>query len=191
MSTLPAHEPGSRSGDHEFERAKASFEQNFLQFRHLNQQLNRVPTFAVTLTGGFWYIAVVVSYGNNLASDLDAWARFLVMVFASICDFMLVLISIRIRDVMSGYQEQIAAFEDSWWPRERPRSFLWYRNYSMISMYATLILAGSALSLAAAFILFWAKTRAPWFEGVLAVGVPFVLLPYLANKAPRWLTRQS
>lgn len=191
MSTTPAQAPASPAADHEFERAKASFEQNFLQFRHLNQQLNSVPTFAVTLTGGFWYIAVVVSYGNSLATELDAWARFLVMVFASICDFMLVLIAFRIRDVMSGYQEQIALFEDRWWPQERPRSFLWYRNYSMISMYATLILAASMLSLAAAFILFWTKTRAPWFEGVLAVGVPFVLLPYLANKAPRWLTHQT
>ena len=58
-----------------FEHAKAAFEQNFAQFRHLNDQMNRIPAFAVTLTGGFWYVAVVSSYGQALGPVREHLAR--------------------------------------------------------------------------------------------------------------------
>ena len=40
--------------DQAADQAKAVFDQNFQQYRMLNEQLNRIPPLAVTLTGGFW-----------------------------------------------------------------------------------------------------------------------------------------
>ena len=79
----PDWEPGHAF---EFERAKAAFDQNFEQFRHLNDQMNRIPAFAVTLTAGFWYVAVVSDYGGTLGAVEEKLARFALMLFAGICD---------------------------------------------------------------------------------------------------------
>lgn len=84
--------------DREFEVAKASFDQNFQQFRHLNDQMNRLPAFAVTLTGGFWYMALVVAnYGRALGPVEESLARWGLMIFAGLCDLTLACIAIRVR----------------------------------------------------------------------------------------------
>src|SRR5690606_10194529 len=69
----------------ELEFAQTVFQQNFEQFRHLNAQMNRIPAFAVTLTGGFWYVAVVVeSYGQSLDPMREQLARWALMIFAGL-----------------------------------------------------------------------------------------------------------
>ena len=184
---LPVWQPGD---EHSFDVAKVSFEQNCQQFRHLNEQMNRVPPFAVTLTAGFWYVAVVVAhYGNGLSAHSEQLARFALMVFAGICDFALVAIAIRVRDVMSGYQTSMSRFEGEWWTaRDRP-SFFWFNEYSMISMYSVLILAAAILSWVGAFVLFWPADAFSIWWGITFVASALGVSVLLAYWIPRWLTK--
>jgi hypothetical protein len=179
------------SADHAFDREKASFEQNFQQFRHLNEQMNKVPPFAVTLTGGFWYVAVVQHFSGRLDPELEATARFALMIFAAIANVMLIFISIRIRDVMKSYQDKVMEFMDIWKPDSAKQSFLWYRDYSMISMYAVMMLTGSVLSVAGAFFLFWPRTGIPLCYAIGGVGFGFVAIIVASNGMPKWFTRQT
>ncbi len=174
--------------DRDFEVAKAAFEQNFQQFRHLNDQMNRLPAFAVTLTGGFWYVAVVVAnYGHALGGVEERLARWGVMVFAGLCDLVLVCIAIRIRDVMSDYLDRVKRFEGDWWS-ERTPSLPIFRDYSMISMYAVLILAGTVLSWVGAFVLFWPAAYPLWWGVVVVLG-SLSGVGMFAYWIPKWLTR--
>lgn len=176
------------SGANSLERAKASFDQNFQQFRHLNDQMNRIPAFAVTLTAGFWYVAVVSDYGDTLGPLEEKLARFALMAFAGICDLVLVCIAIRVRDVMDDYLDRVKRFEVDWWT-ERTPSLPFFRRYSMISMYSVLILAGTAFSWIGAFLLFWpAETYSRWWGGGALLGM-LALCGLVSYLLPRWLTR--
>jgi hypothetical protein len=62
-----------------FEREKVCYEQNFEQFRSLNEQMNRVPTIAVTLTGGLWF-------GAAVTQNMDLMIRFALLVFAGLAN---------------------------------------------------------------------------------------------------------
>ena len=178
----------SCSDDRAFEVAKAAFDQNFQQFRHLNEQMNRLPAFAVTLTGGFWYVAVVVStYGHALSPVEEHLARWGLMVFAGLCDLMLVCIAIRVRDVMADYLDRVRRFEGVWWT-ERTPSLPIFRDYSMISMYAVLILAGTVLSWTRAFVLFWPAELPLWW-GILVAVCALLGTGASAYWIPKWLTR--
>lgn len=175
----------------EFEFAKTVFEQNFAQFRHLNDQMNRLPAFAVTLTGGFWYVAVVVaSYGQGLDPTLEHLARWALLIFAGLCDFTLVCIAIRIRDVMADFLERVRRFEGTWWT-ERSPSLPLFREYSMISMYSVLIIAGGVLSWAAAFLLFWPSDEFCIWWGILIATCVLIMVMLFAYWIPRCLTPKS
>lgn len=172
-----------------FDHAKAAFEQNFQQFRHLNEQMNRVPAFAVTLTGGFWYVAVVVAqYGQGLGPVREHLARWGLMVFAGLCDFALVCIAIRIRDVMDDYLIRVKRFEGDWWI-EKPPSLPWFKGYSMISMYSILMIAGALISWAGSFILFWPSDVLPVWYGALFILSCLAITLFLAYLIPRCLKR--
>lgn len=174
--------------DREFEVAKASFDQNFQQFRHLNDQMNRLPAFAVTLTGGFWYVAVVVAnYGRALGPVEESLARWGLMIFAGLCDLTLACIAIRVRDVMADYLDRVRRFEGIWWTDRTP-SLPIFRDYSMISMYVVLILAGTVLSWAGAFALFWPAELSLWWGILLVVGA-LLVTGTAAYWIPKWLTR--
>lgn len=188
-------EPGQAKADEwppngqDFEIAKACFDQNFEQFRHLNDQMNKLPAFAVTLTGGFWYVAVVIStYGHALSTSSEHLARWGIMVFAGICNLTLVCIAIRIRDVMADYLNRVRRFEGEWWTETEP-SLPWFRDYSMISMYSVLILTGAVLSFVGAFGLFWPSELLPIWIGILILAGALIAIMTLAFKLPRWLTR--
>lgn len=189
-ASFPAPSPGwTPPADHEFELAKAAFEQNFEQFRHLNDQMNKLPAFAVTLTGGFWYVAVVVaSYGHALSATSEHLARWGLMVFAGTCDLALVCIAIRIRDVMSDYLGRVRRFEGEWWTEATP-ALPWLRDYSMISIYSALILVGAVLSFAGAFVLFWPTDMLPVWCGILILVGALTAIMAFAFRLPRWLTR--
>lgn len=177
-------------GDHAFDREKVVFEQNFLQFRHLNEQMNKVPPFAVTLTGGFWYVAVIQHFTTSLTPQLEATARFLLMTFAAIADFMLVLISIRIRDVMRGYQREIEAFSGKAVEQSDVyQGRLGLGNYSMIAMYATMMLTASLVSVVGAFALFWPRMGLPMCYGVIGVPGAVLLVVLVSMVLPKWLER--
>lgn len=174
--------------DDAFEHAKAVFDQNFTQFRHLNDQMNRIPAFAVTLTGGFWYVAVVSDYGNTLGPVREHLARFALMLFAGLCDFALVCIAIRVRDVMADYLDRVRKFEGEWWS-ERTPSLPLFKEYSMISMYSMLIIAGALLSWVGAFVLFWPSDHLSYCWGILALISALAVTVTMAYLLPRWLTR--
>lgn len=175
----------------EFEFAQAVFEQNFEQFRHLNDQMNRIPAFAVTLTAGFWYVAVVVTnYGQSLDPTREQLARWALMIFAGICNFALVCIAIRTRDVMADYLDRVRRFEGAWWT-ERTPSLSWFRDYSMISMYSVLIIAGGVLSWVGAFVLFWPSAIISMGWGFLFLAGALITALLFAYWIPRWLTLKS
>ena len=173
----------------EADQAKAVFEQNFAQYRMLNEQLNRIPPFAVTLTGGFWYIAVVVASYGSLTAELENLARCLVMTFAGLCNVMLVLIAIRVRDVMRAYEAPLKTYAGTAWPDTSRGRVPLLGDYSMIAMYCTLILGGALLSFIAAISIFWPRTGLPWWWyalgliGTVAFLIAgYVLLPKLGRK---------
>lgn len=171
----------------EFQFAQTVFEQNFEQFRHLNDQMNRIPAFAVTLTAGFWYVAVVVTnYGQGLDPTREQLARWALMVFAGICNFALVCIAIRTRDVMADYLDRVRRFEGVWWT-ERTPSLPWFRDYSMISMYSVLIIAGGVLSWVGAFVLFWPSATISVGWGFLSLAGALATVLLFAYWIPRWL----
>lgn len=85
-----------------FEREVASFTHNSEHLRHLNSQMNHVPIISITLTGGLWY-----------AESLDAASydtKFLLLIFAAICNVCFIAICLRIRDVLQSCLEHIESF---------------------------------------------------------------------------------
>lgn len=177
--------------EHAFDRAKASFDQNFLQFRHLNDQLNKVPALAVTLTGGFWYVAVVQKFPAGTEPHQEAIARFALMIFATIANLMLVRISIRIRDVMSDYWKKLEGFMGVHAPEKAAPNRFVFGDYSMISMYATMMLAGALLSGIGAFVLFWPRTGLSLCVAAGSALGASIAIVVIANGLPKWLGRRS
>ena len=193
MAKKPSKSPATDArwappSENEFEFAKSVFEQNFAQFRHLNDHMNRLPAFAVTLTGGFWYVAVVIAnYGEGLDPLMERLARWALLIFAGLCDFMIVAIAIRIRHVMTDYLDRVQRYEGEWWSErapERPN----LKNYSMISMYSVLIAGGGILSWGAAFVLFWPNNVLGWPIGLFITILLSILLAIASFLVSKWLT---
>jgi hypothetical protein len=158
------------------DKDKAVFEQCFAQYRTLNEQLNRIPPFAVTLTGGFWYIAVVIKTYGALGAGYENLARFCLMMFAGVCNLMLILIAIRVRDVMRAYETPLREYAAGAWPDTSRGRVPFLGDYSMIGMYCTLILGGAILSFAAGWVLFWKGTQQPTHVAVVGGIATFGLL---------------
>jgi hypothetical protein len=156
--------------DQEFERQKVCYEQNFEQARSLNEQMNRVPALAMTLTGGLWFGAGVT---ENLVEEI----RFALLLFAGICNVALVLSVLRIRDVLESYLEKLEAFHEKSFASGRPSNpkMPILGSYSMISIYCALIILASISSFIGAFWLYWPFT-VPWWWGVLTLAALFLLL---------------
>jgi hypothetical protein len=155
--------------DHDFDREKVCYEQNFQHARTLNAQMNQVPVLAMTLTGGLWF-------GAGVASNLPTLFRFALLIFASLCDLALILATLRIRDVFESYLEKISAFCPSSFASGKPANpkMPWLGSYSMISIYCALILLGATFSAFAAFWNYWPFEFSVWcgvatYVAVLAV----------------------
>ena len=161
-----------------FSRAKACYEQNFLQFRNLNDQMNRVPTIAVTLTGGLWY-------GAAIAQGVDTLVRFGLLIFAGISNIALILSAYRIRDVMTGYLEKIEEYNPASYVGGRPVRPTLPRlgNYAMISIYSALMGIAAILSFIGAFF-FYAPFAGPtrWASFVLTLWIILIILRGSASK---------
>lgn len=76
----------------DFERAKVAYEQNFEQFRSLNQVMWQVPVIAMTLTGGLWFGAASV--------EAMAGFQYLLLILAALANLGLVVVLARLRFVM-------------------------------------------------------------------------------------------
>lgn len=135
--------------DEDKERQMACYEQNCQQFRSLNQQMNQVPTFGITLTGGLWYAAGAVQ-------GLDGPIRFALLVFAGFSNLALILTVLRIRDVIASYLEKIEEFYPLGFVPGKPKKpKIPLGDYSMISIYCALAGLASVFSFAGAFLEYW------------------------------------
>ena len=134
----------------EFEKEKACYEQNFEQARSLNGQMNQIPTLAITLTGGLWFAA-------GVTEKMQTPMRFGLLIFAGLCDIGLVLAILRVRDVFHSYLEKVRAFHPPGFAEGRPKNPKMGRlgDYSMVTVYALLMMAASVLSVLGAFTFYW------------------------------------
>lgn len=88
--------------DEPFERDKVCYEQNFEQFRSLNQIMWQVPVIATTLTGGLWFGAASVGPMQGF--------QYLLLLLAALSNLGLIVVLTRVRFVMEAYLEAIKRF---------------------------------------------------------------------------------
>jgi hypothetical protein len=162
--------------DDPFEREKASYQHNTTQMRALNEQMTRVPTIAITLTGGLWFAA-------SQATGLDATIKFGLLIFAGIANVGLALSCFRIRDVMQSYLEKIEQFAPAHFVNGRPKNPLLkgFSDYSMISIYAFLMAAAAIMSFGAAFTVYWPFALSRWC-GVAILVIALAICAFLAKR---------
>jgi hypothetical protein len=165
------------SDDHDFDRQKVCYEQNFQHARTLNTQMNQVPVLAMTLTGGLWF-------GAGVTSNLPTLFRFALLIFASLCDLALILATLRIRDVFESYLEKIRHFCPSSYASGQPANpkMPWLGSYSMISIYCALILLGAIFSVVAAFWNYWPFMFSVWYGAATYVIVLIVIYALLFTR---------
>lgn len=158
------------SDEQTFNRKRVCYEQNFQQARSLNDQMNRLPALAITLTGGLWF-------GASLTQNIDTAIRFGLLFFAGVCNLALVLAAVRIRDVLESYLEQIRAFDPESFASGRPDKPRLGKlgSYSMIGVYASLLIIGAVLSFAGAFGFYWPFKQGRYW-GVLALVALLVMV---------------
>lgn len=161
------------------------YEQNCAQARSLNTQMNHVPVLAMTLTGGLWF-------GAGVTENLDLEIRFALLIFAGLCNIALVLTVLRIRDVLESYLEKIEQFHPQSFAGGRPSNpkVPWLGSYSMISIYAALMLSGALFSFIGAFWKYW-PFDLPSYIGVLIVMALLGALYLLLFKRGKALSSQA
>ena len=135
--------------EQDFEREKLCYQQNCEQFRALNVQMNRIPTFAVTLTGGLWFGAAL--HEDYLDPNLVSTARALLLLLASLSNLALIAIAFRVRDVMRSYLVKIEEFRNSSFVTGKSKRSWLGGDYVMIKIYCTLMGVASVVSFAGAF----------------------------------------
>ncbi len=165
----------------EFEREKVCYEQNFEQARSLNAQMNQIPTLAITLTGGLWFAA-------GVTEKMQTPMRFGLLIFAGLCNIGLVLAVLRVRDVFHSYLEKLRAFHPPSYVEGRPDAPKIGRlgDYSMVTVYALLMLVASLLSLFGAFTFYWPfDAKMIPFGIVVAIGSLATLSAFLYSNWKR------
>lgn len=133
----------------DFEREKLCYQQNCEQFRALNAQMNRIPTFSLTLTGGLWFGAAL--HEDYLDPSLVSTARPLLLLLASLSNLALIAIAYRIRNVMQSYLEKMREFRNCSFVDGKPQRSWLGGNYGMIRIYCALMGVASAASFLGAF----------------------------------------
>lgn len=123
--------------DHE--RQLAAFNQNHESFRSLNQQMWQIPLISMTLTGGLWF-------GVSAVGDF-ALFKVALLFLASVGNFVLIVVIHRLRFVMDGYLQWLAAFNANGFVRAEGSR--WFQKGKVVrtSFQGMLALAG-AISLA-------------------------------------------
>jgi hypothetical protein len=117
-----------------FDRDKVCYEQNFQQFRAMNQIMWQVPLLAITITGGLWYAALNVSLAQDFKRPL--------FLLSAVLDFALIFVLVRIRYVMAAYLEKVKAFNPAAYV-EAPGTCFFNRNYVVVRAFSiALLLAG-------------------------------------------------
>lgn len=125
-----------------FDRDKVCYEQNFQQFRAMNQIMWQVPLLAITITGGLWYAALNGTGTQEFKHPL--------LGLSAVLDLALIFVLIRIRYVMGAYLTKIKVFNPSAYV-EAPGTAWFNRSYVVVTAFSiALLLAG--LGSAAGFI---------------------------------------
>jgi hypothetical protein len=86
----------------EFDRDKVCYEQNYQQFRSLNQSMWQVPIIAMTLNGGLWFAAATLH-----SLDLFKGPLFFL---AAVFNVSLIFVLVRVRYVMEEYLKALKRF---------------------------------------------------------------------------------
>lgn len=163
--------------DENLTREQSCYVQNFEQARSLNGQMNNVPVLAMTLTGGLWFAAGVTEH-------ISPEIRFLLLLFAGFCNLALILAAIRIRDVFHSYLEKIKTFHPASFSNGKPMDPKVERlgDYSMISIYCTLMAVAAFFSFYAALLFYWPFQLSPWVGFIALVAVLVTLHDLLFSK---------
>lgn len=164
------------------DRDKTAFDQNFAQFRNLNDHLHRLPTLSTTLTGGLWFAA-------GVQKDLPAEIRFALLYLAGWFSLMLILVMFRLRDVMQSYLDKIGKFHPHAFASGEPLNPQMpglLANYSMVRLFAAMSFIAVGLSWFGAFKFFWPDGWPCRAYGVAAtIAMVLLLLIFIMRRKGR------
>lgn len=122
----------------DFEREKVCYEQNYLQFRSLNQIMWQVPIIAMTLTGGLWFGAANV---NNIQNF-----QYFLLFLAFFGNVGLILVLTRIRYVMGEYLNALRDFHPNGFVEAKGKN--WFtRSKRVVSTFRWLLCISAVISL--------------------------------------------
>lgn len=107
-----------------FNRDKICYEQNFQQYRAMNQIMWQVPLLAITITGGLWYAALTEAGAEEFRRPL--------FLLSAVLDFALIAVLWRVRLVMTAYGEKIRAFNPAAYV-EADDGGLFNRRYTVVT----------------------------------------------------------
>jgi hypothetical protein len=131
-----------------FDRDKACYEQNFQQYRAMNQIMWQVPLLAITITGGLWYAALNVTGVQDFKRPL--------FLLAFVLDVALIAVLWRVRHVMSAYMVQIERFNPSSFVKASGRGlFNW--PYTVVSAFSLALAIAAVGSLIGFLDLNWLR----------------------------------
>ena len=137
MSSEASREDTARN--EAFDRNKACYEQNFQQYRAMNQIMWQVPLLAITITGGLWYAALNATGVQDFKRPI--------FLLAFVLDAALIAVLWRVRHVMSAYMVQIENFNPVSFVKASGRGlFNWpYTVVSAFSVALTIAAIGSLI----------------------------------------------
>ncbi len=124
--------------DNEFERNKASYEQNSETFRSLNQIMWQVPIIAMTLTGGLWFGASQIPNEIVLRSSL--------LILAGVANIGLIFVLIRVRFVMGQILNKLESFNPRGFVAARGNKF-YNRSHLVVTTFCVVLSISAAVSL--------------------------------------------
>lgn len=131
-----------------FDRDKACYEQNFQQYRAMNQIMWQVPLLAITITGGLWYAALNVTGVQDFKRPL--------FLLAFVLDVALIAVLWRVRHVMSAYMVHIERFHPKSFVKASGRGlFNW--PYTVVSAFSLALAIAAIGSLIGFFNLNWLR----------------------------------
>lgn len=145
--------------DQEFERAKTAYEQNFEQFRSLNQTMWQVPVIAMTLTGGLWFGAAQVG-------DMPGF-QYLLLTLAALANLGLVLVLARVRYVMGEYLNALRDFNPSAFVGAEGKGL--HASETVAITFRVLLLLSAAISLVGTAIVNRAGANPPQTRRVIEI----------------------
>lgn len=140
-------------------RAATSYEQNFEQFRSLNQIMWQVPVIAMTLTGGLWFGAATVG-------DMPGF-QYLLLILAALANFGLVIVLVRVRYVMGEYLKAIKEFHPSAFVAAEGK---WFHASGAVAItFRVLLLLSASISLVGLYMVRQSDLSRPQTRRVIEV----------------------